>query len=210
MTLLYPYTDDRRDGFELWHSIRSMCRYGKIDYVVVVGDKPSWYTGEFIKYPDIPGRKEWSIVVKVLQCPYDDVLYCHDDIFALQPFDKEVYNTGPLQQWKGLGKYPERIRATMSIFPNGLNYDCHTPMYINLSDYRQAHSRCDWTRRDYLSKSVYGNHVNPLSTMIPDVKLRTDKDFIETSWPFFSTNNRTARKIGLPLMYNVPSPYEAK
>jgi hypothetical protein len=210
MILCIPYTDDRRDGFELKHSIRSMCRYGKIDHVVVIGDKPSWYTGEFIKYPDIPGRKEWYIVVKVLQCPYDDVLYCHDDIFALQPFGTVMYHAGSLNEWKGLGKYPERIRATLKVFPNGDNYDCHTPMTINLSAYRQAHSLCNWEKQDFLSKSVYGNYIGAVGHRIPDVKLRTDKDYIETSWPFFSTNNRTARKIGLPLMYDVPSKYEAQ
>lgn len=209
MTLLIPYTDCGRDGYELRYAIRSMVKYGNITGCLVIGHKPTWYTGEHIPWLDKPGRKEWSIVSKVCLCPYEEVIYSHDDIFAMQPFINPVYHSGPLKDTVKEGGYPERIRNTMTLYPDGLHYDCHTPMYIITRLYREAHSKCEWEKREYLSKSVYGNMMGG-GLYLPDHKMRTIIDKVPEGRPFFSTMGFIARKMNLPALYPEASPYEAK
>jgi hypothetical protein len=209
MILLYPYTATSDDGFELKHSIRSMCHHGDVTGCVVIGDKPTWYTGEHYGAADIPGRKEWSIVKKVMLCPHEEVLYCHDDIYALEKIQRVTYDSGLLVQQRNGSKHAGRVHATIRVYPKGLMFDNHCPMFINVELYEEAHSKVNWQKGDFLSKSIYGNYLGLLTVHHDDCKLRHRGDHIKSHWKFFSTNKRTAREVNLGHMYPNKSPYEA-
>lgn len=208
MIVLIPYKDDGVNGHELRYGIRSMVRHFKeMTGVCLIGDKPTWYTGEYIPMKD-GGRKEQNIVSKVLSSPYETFLYSNDDFFALKDFDSSLpnYYSMQLKYYKGGGRYPERVKAVMELYPEGLMYDTHTPIVINLTAYKDANSKAEWDKKDYLAKSVYGNFIGG-GEQLDDYKLKTGK-VIDMNQPFFSTNNMTGRLIRLYEIYPDASQYE--
>lgn len=208
MILLIPYRNDVNNGHELRYAIRSMVKYFTgFTGVVIIGDKPHWYKGEHIPANDKPGRKEWSIVSKVLMAPCEQFLLSNDDVFALAPFGTDLpnYYSGPLTTAVVHGKYIARRDAVRTLYPDGMFYDVHTPMVIHLPSYHYANSKADWVSRDYLCKSVYGNYVG-VGELLADCKVRHGKDI--PAGPFFSTNDRTAQMIDFNKLYPDASQYE--
>lgn len=183
-----------------------MCKHGHITGCLVIGDKPKWYKGEHLPGVTRP-RKEWDIVSKVMCAPDGWYLYSHDDIFALQPFTEPMYHSGLLSKSGQGGLYVDRIKACITMYPYGMMYDNHTPMFIDMAKYKEAHGLCDWESRDYLSKSIYGNFIGG-GEYLPDFKVRTRIDKIPDDRPFFSTSNQMARFINFPQLYQDASPFE--
>jgi hypothetical protein len=208
MILTIPYKSDGRDGRELKYCIRSMQKhFATLSGVLLIGDLPSWYTGDYLPASDIPGRKEWSIVSKILQCPYDRFLICSDDVFALADFDESLpmYYSGPLAKVPAHGQYAKRVANTRLIYPNGLMYDIHQPMIIDRALYHAAHN-IPWHEREYLNKSIYGNFVGG-GVQLDDYKIRT-REQVDMTRPFFSTNDRTAKYVRFDDIYPEKSRYE--
>ncbi len=207
MRVVIPYRHDINEGQELRYAIRSLIRYfTPFSGIVLIGDKPKWYNGEHVDCRDIIGNKEWSIVNKILQSPDEDFLYSNDDYFALQPFGADLpnYYQGKLSEYKPQGNYISRVRNAMQIYPDGLMYDIHCPMVINLTVYREAN---DLDRnREYLCKSMYGNVVGK-GVYIKDYKLRYRQE-LDTAKPFFSTTEHTCKYINFEALYPIKSEYE--
>ena len=172
--------------------------------VVLIGDKPGWYKGEHIPSTDT-GAKEWNIVNKILLSPYEDFLYSNDDYFATEDFSTDLpnYYSTTLREARVHGKYVGRVINCRSVYPDGLFYDIHTPMVINLTKYREANNLPQ--TKEYLCKSLYGNFIGG-GVQLPDNKIRNGK--LIPPGPFFSTNERTAKLINLPELYPVKSDYE--
>lgn len=194
-------------GLELRYAIRSMVKHFKpLSGVCIIGDKPTWYCGEHIQAGDNTERKEFNIVSKILLSPYEDFLLTNDDIFAQQDFDETLpnYYNGPLKDAVCYGKYNLRRNNVMSIYPDGLFYDIHTPMIINLTKYKEANN-VNWVQYEYLQKSLYGNFIGG-GELLPDCKLRSAGPIPKV--PFFSTNERSAKLINLQLLYPKQSEYE--
>lgn len=207
MKLVIPYRHDQnREGYELRYAIRSMVKYFKpLSGVVLIGDKPDWFKGEYIEAKD-GMRKEWNIVSKILSCPYEDFLYSNDDYFATEGFDETLpnYYSGPLSSAQVFGKYTIRRNNVMKVYPDGMFYDIHVPMIINLEKYKEANN-VEWNKYEYLCKSLYGNFVGGGQQMV-DCKIRAGAKLPE-GW-FFSTNDRTARLVTLPELFPDASQYE--
>lgn len=209
MIVVIPYKDDGCNGHELRYCIRSMVKHFKdMTGVCLIGDKPTWYTGEHIAAKD-EGRKEQNIVNKVLSSPYENFLLCNDDIFALKDFYSSLplYYSMKLKHYKGGGRYPERVNNVIELYPDGLMYDIHKPMVINLEKYKEANSKADWDKKDYLTKSVYANYIGG-GEQLDDYKIKTGS-VVDMGRPFFSTNNLTGRLIRFEEIYPNASQYEA-
>ena len=211
MILVYPYRYCPHNGRELRYSIRSMVKHFKdLTGVCVIGDRPEWFTGDYIPARDITGRKEWSIVSKVMLAPAGVFLLSSDDVFALKDFDVNMpfYYSGSLSsaRARAAGQYPQRISNTIQLYPEGLMYDCHTPMVINKDAYCNLHGKCNWQAREYLNKSVYANGIHTVGEHIPDCKIR--RGSVIPNLPFFSTSDQTSLNIPLETMYPDASPYE--
>lgn len=173
--------------------------------VLLIGDRPKWYTGEHIPMADVD-RKEYSIMLKIKACPYEDFLFSNDDIFALKDFDDTMpnYYSSTLAAATVYGKYVQRRDNCLTVYPDGLFYDIHTPMVINKLAYEKANN-VEWDKRDYLCKSLYGNYIGG-GELLPDCKLRKPGPVPDV--PFFSTSNYTSRLIPLQNMYPDASSYE--
>lgn len=208
MTLLYPYRHSHDNGRELKHSIRSMVKHMKgITGVCVIGDKPDWYVGEHVPAHDVPGRKEYNIVSKVIQSPHETFVLASDDCFAQQDFyNYPFYSSGLLSETIRPGRYHHRLANTKLIYPAGHMFDIHYPMLIERDKFREAHD-IDWTGKEYLCKSVYANYINAIPTMASDCKVRNGGSI--PPGPFFSTSDRTSKFIPLETMYPIPSQYES-
>lgn len=177
--------------------------------VLLIGDKPGWYTGEHISardYNGYPARKEFSIVQKILKCPYPDFLLTQDDVYAAQDFDSTIpnYHSGLLSAARVHGRYQRRVRAVMEIYPPGNFYDIHCPMVVNREKYHEA-NKVPWDQKEYLQKSLYGNFVGG-GELMADCKVRDGNESITA--PFFSTDDLTAKFVNLEEMYPIKSNFE--
>lgn len=208
MMLLYPYRHSSDNGRELRHSIRSMVKHFRgISGVCIIGDKPDWYTGEYVQAEDIKARKEWSIVSKVMKSPHSRFLLCSDDVFARQDFDSAIpcYYNMPLKNIQRHGRYRERVNNTMKIWPDGFMFDIHTPMVVDRDRFIEAHN-IDWEHKEYLCKSIYANGLSN-HAQLEDCKIRMGG--VIPNLPFFSTNDRTSKLVPLEEMYPISSEYES-
>lgn len=187
MILTIPYRSTEDNGRELRFAIRSMVMHFKdLTGVCLIGNKPTWYTGQHIPYPDTDGRKEHSIYSKLMQAQ-GTVLYSNDDFFALQPFNHTLPN-----YYRGLCKeqrpVDKRYKDLYQACPGDwLDFDVHTPMIIDTT-------RFQWLAADMPIKSVYGNMNNLTGTLLNDQKFKFDagrseiKNIIKGR-PFFSTHD---------------------
>lgn len=208
MNVVIPYKTDSFNGLELRYAIRSLIKHFiGFSGVCLIGDKPEWYMGEHIIAYDIKNRKELSIVSKVMLSPYEDFLLSADDVFALNSFDSSLpnYCSGLLKDSRPVGEYVRRRNNTLHIYPNGFDYDIHTPIVINLSKFKEC-NKVDWARNEYLSKSLYGNFVGG-GEQLKDYKIR-QKEVIDQSRPFFSTSGYVCNLLNLETLYPEKSEHE--
>lgn len=155
--------------------------------VVVIGDKPKWYKGEYIRASDIKGRKEFSIYLKLMRVQ-GTVLYSNDDFFALQDFDHTLpnYYSGLCRDRKPLvDPYRTLYRNTPGEWRN---FDIHVPMVIDTNHF-------EWNI-DRPIKTYYAGQNKLPGEVMEDCKISgkvTYEEVIERikDRQFFSTHNNT-------------------
>lgn len=198
MNLVIPYTDDGKDGFELRYAIRSMEMFFKdLHQVILVGDKPSWFTGIHIQASDIEGRKEYSVYLKLKKVE-GVVLYSMDDVYALKPFDTNL----PNYYFGTCREMSQRVtdRRFKDLFgqclPEWKSFEVHSPMVIDtrLLDYDN----------DCLLKTTYANRLKLPGVEQIDCKIKNDLNYGEVKErikdkPFWSTHDN-ADKPGISSM----------
>lgn len=188
MKVLIPYKDDGKDGQELYYSIRSFEKHFKdLSGFILVGDKPSWFTGEHIPCEDIEGRKEYSVYLKLKKVE-GIVLYSNDDFYALKPFDSNL----PNYYFGTCREMSQRVtdRRFKDLFgqclPEWKSFEVHFPMVIDtrLLDYDN----------DCLLKTTYANRLNLPAVEQIDCKIRDNLNYGEIKErikdkPFWSTHD---------------------
>ena len=216
LTVFYPYTQTKDDGLELRFSIRSMVKhFTDMKAVIVVGEKPSWYTGDHIYFPDVEKRKEYSVLRKLLLVPADmgtplTLLFCHDDVYALKDFDSSLpnYYRGTCRE----GAMTTKERRFKDMFntcpPDWLNFEIHAPMIINTELIEDED-------RDFLLKTTYANRNKLPGTDIADCKIKDDLYYSEArkiikGRPFWSTHDNAENGVLTMLkeLYPLKSIYE--
>jgi hypothetical protein len=209
VNLVIPYKDDAADGHELRYCLRSMQQhFADLTSVLLIGEKPTWYTGEHMTAEDKTTRKEYNIVSKVILSPYENFLLCSDDVYALRLFDVSLpyYYSGLLRTTKRYGRVGDRVKNTCKLYPEGKLFDIHTPMVINRDKFREAHN-INWLGQEFLTKSIYCNYLNIEGVQLADHKIREGNKIPDA--PFFSTNDRTAKRIKFEELYPNKSRYES-
>lgn len=206
MTAVIPYRHEKDHGNELKYAIRSLVKYFiPLSKIIVVGDAPDWYNGDYIPFADIPGRKEYSIYSKLMQAQ-GEVLYTNDDYFALSPFDQSLpyYYDEKCGNKRPTDKtYKDLYRSCL---PTWLNFDIHCPMIIDTTKF--------YWDIDRPIKTYYGNQNNLTGTYLVDCKLRGELPYSEIKnrikgRPFFSTHENS--KIGaMPKVLNELFPEKSK
>lgn len=173
------------DNEELRYSIRSAVANLPHSKIWVVGDKPDWYTGNFI--PVRQSNSKYSNVRKSLEeiqtnrLISDKFILMNDDFFIIRPVKKlKTLHGGSLlakvHQYQDLAmgsSYTRMLeqtyfRLTKMGIENPLDYDIHVPMQMSRRGLREA------LKGQTLWRSTYGNVFQVGGSKTSDVKVYVD------------------------------------
>lgn len=216
MDIAIPLARDRQTNFlELRMTLRSIEKNltGYRD-IYIIGEKPSWLTNVIhIPLQDLAGRKAWSIFRKMSTAAGNEsvskkFISWSDDTYLLQPLqtsDIKDWYDNTLLHWTRLNinsLYRNIINNTRVVFPDGLFYNVHTPCIYDKDKFKEL-NKYNWTKTEYLIKSMYFNHNE--SNPVPM------KDPAKHKGMFYSSSGRIdieTNKMFKELFPN-PSRYEA-
>jgi hypothetical protein len=162
------------DDNELRYCLRSICEYQPDIRVLLVGNPPAWYRGEYLPYDDKKGLvfKTWNIIEKIkLAAPYEDFILTNDDIFLLAPFRENHYKGSLSDTHKGLAThYRAQVDATIDLIGDTPDFDTHGPMQMNGKKFRAL----PWPEyRDpyILARTFYAHYTGKAGDFYPDLKI---------------------------------------
>jgi len=200
-TFIVSYRSSKNDGDELRYALRSLAKnfFSTSPLrIVVVGDKPSWYTGEHVptfrhdgKYRDILKN-----VIIGLRHTYNDrrVYYMDDDMFLMDPTDHILLGAKGLFSdhladaiaYHGAEHdYTRHLQATSDFMqaPGNLSFEVHRPMPLR-TDIAYDRLTAIWkqmppeSEHPYIPfwRTIYGNFVHgteELAVIVRDGKIGT-------------------------------------
>lgn len=170
MTVAYPLTV-QPDYTELKFSLRSIEKYlTKPFKVLIIGNHvPDWLTNVTqIQIPDVPGRKQLSIRIKILAAlEYaKEILFMNDDVYLLHPGCFPYYFHGELKNYSEPGSKALYEQLVKSGKP-AKHFDGHYPLFYN-RDFKEMSKNFSG---DCIIKSMYCNYMGIEGTFAPDCKL---------------------------------------
>jgi len=180
------------DGLELRYAIRSMAKhFAALTGVLIIGDRPEWYTGDHIPRADFEGEKEKSMQIKVLAAKDPVFLYSNDDFFAAEDFSIDLpnYYDQPCEQLAIRHHRGDYRRMYGNCAPGWLNFDVHCPMIMRRDRFIETFEAMD---EQTPIKTTYANGL-PNPQYLCDCKIRGDHAYHELEYatrdrPFFSTH----------------------
>lgn len=202
----YVYICRNGKNEELKYSLRSVEKNMQPGNVWVVGYRPDWYIGNFIKAEDI-GKKFENIrnCIKIISENNnisENFVLMNDDFFAIKPISNlENFHGGLLknkiERYKELRMSPKYIKLLTLTYnqlcdygiQNPLDYDIHLPMIMNKKILTDA------LKVAFFPRSAYGNFAQIGGNMVSDVKIYSnniiDFDNIENENMFVSTEDNS-------------------
>lgn len=194
----YVYICRPGENEELRYSIRSVFKYATDPRVVLFGNKPSWYAGEFV--PIREGRSKFDNIHNAVNeiansdLVSDNFVLMNDDFYLLKPFDGlTVYHGGSLEEkierYSSVAKslsYIKSLQKTLSKLKligidSPLDYDIHVPFPMNKQKLQET------IKMKTLYRSTYGNLANVGGKQISDVKVYGNHPMQQLSFDY--TNN---------------------
>lgn len=183
MQFVWLYVHGPDNGFELRHSIRSVIQnFDGEAKVMVIGDKPDWYTGPYIhvdrmRRRGVPQRAAFldtqnKIVIASNHPEIDDeFVWIMDDVYLINRTttgDLSVPRYDPWYQ-SGRTEWHRRISATFQALrskgrPN-MQAGTHLPHVFRKQKLVECFREYDYPRHLYLFEILYFNHYN--DTAIP-------------------------------------------
>jgi len=219
------------DNEELRYSIRSAIKNLTHDNLWVVGQKPDWYTGNFIKMPIHRSKQESARLNLQKICESneisDDFVLMNDDFYIIKKINyiDYFYDKTLLEKTEDHEtKYPKNAYTNLLCHTydklisldvkNPLNYEIHVPMIMKKSLLENVlkYKTCLW-------RSMYGNLYNVGGTQMADVKVynpnsgRDTFNYMDKSHTFLSTTDNYFEPVINNLLskkFSNPSPYESK
>ena len=204
----YVYICREGENEELRYSIRSVVKNANPDNIFVVGYKPDWYVGDFIKVENSSTNKFENItkcyeIIRNIPKLSDDFVLMNDDFFIIKPIESvPVYNDGLLEAkikehvaLNGANRYALALKEVKKqLLKRGiklmLNYDIHTPMVFNKTKLQQ------FNQLSLAPRSLYGNAVGIGGKTISDVKIYDEKsDLMTLDGQFVSTTDKSFNLI---------------
>lgn len=177
--VVIPYK--HKDGLELKYCLKGIEGF-LVGYrrIFLVGTEfPSWYKGQTIYCPDVPGRKQLSIFNKLLAAcnseVSEDFIMFNDDHFLLKLIEvTEIKNwtSGTMSKAleKARGKYYTAILNTMEeLGGDRLYYDIHAPCIYNKEKFKGLQGY-DWSK-ELVIKSLYFNTYPCEKAAMTDCKI---------------------------------------
>lgn len=226
----YVYICRSGDNEELRYSIRSVIANAPDGNVWLVGNKPDWYSGNFIPIKDVGGKFK-NIANCLMAAASDDrisedFVLMHDDFFILEKItniptlhggllaskiEAYVRLLGPNSYSAALGKANQQLRKLG--IGDALDYDIHIPLVINSKKFIQL-----VPEESLAPMSMYGNLAKIGGTQIRDVKSYSSQRNASRSYtynkdnsPYMSTDDRSFNSLyseRLRDQFPEPSPCE--
>ena len=126
------------DDIEIRYSIRSVLKHHPGADIRIVGETPSWHTGEGIVYvadDEFPAISKWKKMEMACQLA-DEFIQMDDDFFLLKPYKPMFYSLDYTMKQKafmrgrGQAWYSKMVWATGDLFPKEPCYLLHTPLPV--------------------------------------------------------------------------------
>lgn len=212
---------------ELRYSLRSVVKNAPVRNVWVVGGKPDWYTGNFLKTKPVGNAYEnvRNNLKQVLANPEisEDFVLMNDDFFIIENVNSVSHYYGGLlikraqrhQELAGTNQYSMLLMNTDTALKKmgikqPLNYELHVPMMFNKTKLAET------IDLPFKIRSTYGNIHQIGGEDIKDVKIYSharftvDSSSIDNGTPYVSTEDGAFHKIKdyLDGLFPDPSPYE--
>jgi len=131
------------DDIEIKYSIRSVLKHHPDADIKIVGETPSWHTGEGITYvpdDDFPAVSKWR-KMEVACTLFDEFIQMDDDFYLLKPlkpmFYCQPYNMKHQAFMRGRGQtwYSKMVWSTADLFAKEPCYLVHTPLPVISSNF---------------------------------------------------------------------------
>jgi hypothetical protein len=209
-----------REGLneELRYSIRSLYKNAPVNNVWVVGGRPLWYSGKYLKVPQnnntkyLNAQANLRAIIDSPDIPNKFILM-NDDFYITSPIVKiPIYHGGSLEkkakaysEFRSVSRHAEILMETVNILKeNGVrvpkDYSLHVPMTIHKENFEFA------VNLGGAIRSVYGNMNRIGGVLLPvhDVKVHNkDLEFPESfdyiknehQIPFLSSSDQTFRQV---------------
>ena len=194
------------DNEELRYSIRSIYKNIESPNIWVVGGRPNWYSGNYVKVDQryakhVNARNNLKKIVSSKLIP-DDFILMNDDFFIMNPVKDIPYMHGGsllnklsmFKKYKTESSYTKMLSDTYdALFDMGIkdpfDYAVHVPIKVN----KKLLSKIIYPSLSV--RTMYGNVYNVGGIQINDVKL-SNKDwfnnkYTDISGTFISSNDKT-------------------
>jgi hypothetical protein len=154
-----------KDGVneELKYSIRSVVESFPETNIWVVGGKPDWYTGNYIKVEQKESKYKNAVknleTICLAQEISESFILMNDDFYIIKKIDGNSQYTRKLS-----GTY-KKLKALG--FENPLDYELHVPMIMEKEKLKIVLELLD----QFLWRSIYGNKFDVGGTQMEDVKV---------------------------------------
>ena len=218
---------------ELRYSIRSVIKHFPDANIWVLGNKPDWYTGNFV-----PVRNVGEKFTNIANCCYeaakhpeisDPFVWMNDDFFIVKPLESILpLHRGPLKersdryaQGISTSYYNKLLHNTYhKLLKHGieepLDYDVHMPLVMDKEKTLEALKMARIGQ--VLPRSIYGNIAQIEGSRVGDVKVYASSAFAFKTYdynagdsPYLSTEDQSFDQVYedvLKDMFPDPSVYE--
>lgn len=221
MTFIYILGDGSSfNNSEIRYSIRSVVKYHPDARIVIVGEKPKWYTGEhhyIADEHDCPYVNQWK-KLEFASTLSDEFIYMDDDFYLLEAFVKRFYTNMMLKSkylavFNLSGKWRDVVVSTYDALGDVPSYMLHAPLPIKSKQFLSIASsyKSRYQAPSYVPRQIYCHHSRAYKVISKkDLKIRGrfKPERLEGE-PFFSIGERFDRQEHiLDAMYPDASPYE--
>ena len=180
---------------ELKYSIRSVVESFPDSDIWVVGGKPDWYVGNYIKVEQRESKYKNAVenlkTISVSDQISESFVLMNDDFYIIKKIDKiENFHGGYLlnkiniyQKLNGNSQYTRKLSGTYKKlkalgFENPLDYELHVPMIMEKTKLKTVLELVD----QFLWRSIYGNKFEVGGTEMQDVKVYTSGPLVLKSY----------------------------
>jgi len=180
---------------ELKYSIRSVVESFPESNIWVVGGKPDWYVGNYIKVEQRESKYKNAVenlkIISASDQISESFVLMNDDFYIIKKIEKiENFHGGYLlnkinlyQKLNGNSQYTRKLSGTYKKlkalgFENPLDYELHVPMIMEKEKLKTVLELLD----QFLWRSIYGNKFEVGGTEMQDVKVYTSGPLVLKSY----------------------------
>lgn len=196
------------NGKSLWannevrYSIKSVEKYHPGANIIIIGEKPDFYTGKFIQHTDVdssPYINKWKKIIRLCQLDEtpDQFVVMDDDFFLLAPLAKKHFSDSNTFHDKVNNitihsHWLSALRNTKLLVPeNQKNYCTHSPFWIDKKSFLEFITKYDWDIPPGLVlRQLYISYLNgsifEIEELKHDIKIKTPGEIRNCDY-FFST-----------------------